>query len=115
MAGYDPRAALDLWELMSCVEQDAVTHGQSISIENRFALLRTHPTSEDRLSALQKDLGGAMRLWREHAPKRKEQVKREQAAVEGVVSKEVGENVNEDVGVTNVATEKVETVQEERI
>ena len=70
-AGYDPRAALDLWELMRCVEQDAEMAGQSTNIENKFALLRTHPTSEDRQKALQKDLDGAMKLWREHMPKRK--------------------------------------------
>lgn len=47
-AGYDPRAAYDLWELMACVEDDAVAMGQGISVENRFTLLRTHPTSEVR-------------------------------------------------------------------
>ena len=68
-AGYNPRAALDLWELMRCVEQDAEMSGQSTSIENKFAILRTHPTSEDRHKALEKDLDKAMRLWRQHMPK----------------------------------------------
>lgn len=77
MAGYDPRAALDLWELMSCVEEDAISQGQAISIENRFALLRTHPTSDVRQRALEKDLDKAMRLFREHAPRRREQVRKE--------------------------------------
>ena len=68
-AGYDPRAALDLWELMSCVEADAEASGQS-NVENKIALLRTHPTSEARYQALEGDMPGAMRLWREHMPKR---------------------------------------------
>ena len=87
-AGYDPRAALDLWELMSCVEADAAAAGTSgRKLQDRFAMLRTHPTSETRYKALEGDLEGAMRLWREHAPRlaqrsgeerekeRKEQVK----------------------------------------
>ena len=71
MAGYDPRAALDLWELMRCVEEDAAAAGQAVSVENRFALLRTHPTSEVRSKALEKDMESAMRLWREKMPTRK--------------------------------------------
>ena len=77
MAGYDPRAALDLWELMACVEEDARNTGQSTNVENRFALLRTHPTSEDRQDALQKDLDGAMRLWKEHSPKVRAKLRRD--------------------------------------
>lgn len=48
IAGYDPRAMLDLWGLMACVEEDAQRMGQSVSIENRLQLLRTHPTSQAR-------------------------------------------------------------------
>lgn len=81
MAGYDPRAALDLWELMSCVEEDAMNAGQAISIENRFALLRTHPTSDVRQNALEKDLDKAMRLFKEHAPRRREQVRKEMISI----------------------------------
>ncbi|ORX40643.1 peptidase family M48-domain-containing protein [Kockovaella imperatae] len=68
-AGYDPRAALDLWDLMRAVEEDMEMAGQKTTMENRFALLRTHPTSDDRQKALQKDLDGAMKLWRERLPK----------------------------------------------
>ena len=68
-AGYDPRAAMDLWELMGCVEADAEAMGTKTSVEDRFALLRTHPTSGERYEALKGDLEGAMRLWRESAPK----------------------------------------------
>ncbi|KAK4685829.1 hypothetical protein P7C73_g4310, partial [Tremellales sp. Uapishka_1] len=64
VAGYDPRTALDLWELMACVEEDAVRAGQTVSIENRFALLRTHPTSEVRQKAIVKDLPEALKLWK---------------------------------------------------
>ena len=70
-AGYDPRAAVDLWEMMQAVEADAAQAGQSISIENRFALLRTHPTSEVRQKALEADMPGAVKLWRERLPKRR--------------------------------------------
>lgn len=64
-AGYDPRAAPDLWELMSAVEADNAAKGQT-SIENRFAILRTHPTSEQRHAALEKDMHSALGIWKEH-------------------------------------------------
>lgn len=64
-AGYDPRAAQDLWELMSAVEADNAAKGQT-SIENRFALLRTHPTSDERHAALEKDMQRAVGIWKEH-------------------------------------------------
>ena len=71
-AGYDPRAALDLWEFMHAVEVDAQAAGTSNQgIEDRFALLRTHPTSLDRQKALEKDLEGAMRLWKQSRPEQK--------------------------------------------
>lgn len=69
-AGYDPRAASDLWELMACVEDDAAAMGQGISVENRFSLLRTHPTSDVRQKALSKDMEGALKIWRDHRRKR---------------------------------------------
>ena len=70
-AGYDPRAAVDLWEMMQAVEADAAQAGQSVSLENRIALLRTHPTSKTRQKALEEDMPGAMKLWRERLPKRR--------------------------------------------
>ena len=69
-AGYDPRAALDLWEMMQAVEADSAQAGHPVGMENKFALLRTHPTSEARQRALEKDMPGAMKLWREHLPRR---------------------------------------------
>lgn len=47
-AGYDPRAALDLWDLMSAVEADAAARGTPASITDRLSLLQTHPTSHAR-------------------------------------------------------------------
>jgi predicted Zn-dependent protease len=80
-AGYDPRAALDLWELMSCVEEDAVRSGRSSkSIEQMVGFLRTHPTSEARMRALEKDMEGAMRTWREHLPARPKAQSKSKAA-----------------------------------
>ncbi|WWC64647.1 uncharacterized protein I303_107258 [Kwoniella dejecticola CBS 10117] len=69
-AGYDPRAAQDLWELMRAVEADAEAAGQAIKVENKFAMLRTHPTSEARQEALAKDMPAALKIWRDHIPKR---------------------------------------------
>jgi predicted Zn-dependent protease len=64
-AGYDPRAAQDLWELMSAVEADNAAKGET-TMENRFAMLRTHPTSEARHQALEKDMESALGKWKEH-------------------------------------------------
>jgi predicted Zn-dependent protease len=47
-AGYDPRAALDLWDLMAAVEADAASRGQPLSLSDRLSLLQTHPTSNVR-------------------------------------------------------------------
>lgn len=47
-AGYDPRAALDLWDLMAAVEADAAAQGRPVSIEDRLSFLQTHPTSQVR-------------------------------------------------------------------
>jgi predicted Zn-dependent protease len=69
-AGYDPRGATDLWELMSCVELDAAQSGHPVSAENRFGFLRTHPTSEARMAALDKDMEKAMKVWKDHSPRR---------------------------------------------
>ena len=44
-----------------------------MSIESRLALLRTHPTSRDRQKALEQDMEGALKLWKEHLPLRKKQ------------------------------------------
>ncbi|WVQ74175.1 hypothetical protein IAR50_003769 [Cryptococcus sp. DSM 104548] len=65
-AGYNPRAAQDLWELMRCVEEDAVAQGQTVSLEDNFTMLRTHPTSDVRHEALEKDMPGAMKVYREY-------------------------------------------------
>ncbi|WWC71955.1 uncharacterized protein I206_105914 [Kwoniella pini CBS 10737] len=69
-AGYDPRAAQDLWELMQAVEADAEAAGQAGNVENKLAMLRTHPTSEARQEALAKDMPAALKIWTEHMPKR---------------------------------------------
>ncbi|EIW72227.1 hypothetical protein TREMEDRAFT_25120 [Tremella mesenterica DSM 1558] len=64
-AGYDPRGALDLWELFQCVERDAQAGKPLSGIENRFVLLRTHPTSEERWKALDKEMSEAVKMWEE--------------------------------------------------
>jgi predicted Zn-dependent protease len=47
MAGYNPRAMEDLWELMGCVEADAERAGVQ-SLDSRVPFLRSHPTSAAR-------------------------------------------------------------------
>lgn len=49
-AGFDPRAALELWEILNEVEADVTTKGQHGGITDHIALLRTHPTGEQRLA-----------------------------------------------------------------
>jgi hypothetical protein len=77
-AGYDPRAAQDLWEFMAAVEADNAAKGQT-TVENRFALLRTHPTSEARHEALEGDMKNALALWKDHMAKYWQGVKAQQA------------------------------------
>lgn len=77
-AGYDPRAAQDLWEFMAAVEADNAAKGQT-TVENRFALLRTHPTSEERHQALERDMKSALGIWKDHMAKYWEGVKAKEA------------------------------------
>ncbi|KDQ21509.1 hypothetical protein BOTBODRAFT_40272 [Botryobasidium botryosum FD-172 SS1] len=63
-AGYDPQFAIDLWDVMAAVEEDAAASGQAISIQDRMTLLRTHPTSLQRQKNIQSILPKAMELYR---------------------------------------------------
>jgi len=63
-AGYDPQFAIDLWDVMAAVEEDAAASGQAISIQDRMTLLRTHPTSLQRQKNIQTILPKAMELYR---------------------------------------------------
>ncbi|ELU42612.1 peptidase family m48 domain-containing protein [Rhizoctonia solani AG-1 IA] len=66
-AGYDPRYALDLWEVMAAVEEDAAAAGQAVSVSDTFPFLRTHPSSLQRrkhaLQDLEKLMPKAMELF----------------------------------------------------
>lgn len=64
-AGYDPRAAIDLWDLMAAVEADAASHGESPSLEDRLSLLRTHPTSQARQEAIARLMPKALGVFEE--------------------------------------------------
>lgn len=55
-AGYDPHAALDLWDLMTAVEADAVARGSPVSVADKFSLLQTHPPSHTRQDVGDKDM-----------------------------------------------------------
>jgi len=59
-AGYDPRYALDLWEVMAAVEEDAAAAGQAVSISETLPFLRTHPSSIQRQKDLEKLMPKAM-------------------------------------------------------
>ncbi|KAH7339701.1 peptidase family M48-domain-containing protein [Rhizoctonia solani] len=62
-AGYDPRYALDLWEVMAAVEEDAAAAGQAVSVSETFPFLRTHPSSLQRRKDLEKLMPKAMELF----------------------------------------------------
>jgi hypothetical protein len=101
-AGYDPRAAIDLWDLMSAVEADAAAAGQPISVENRFAFLRTHPTSGVRQRAIEDDLPKAINIWQEYKQNLMTRRSLAAAAASAVQSSDVEEA--EASGVVGVAT-----------
>ncbi|KAF9518109.1 hypothetical protein BS47DRAFT_1313604 [Hydnum rufescens UP504] len=63
-AGYDPREALLLWDIMAAVEEDATAAGEATSIPDRIPLLRTHPTSQKRKEHLEKLMPKALELYR---------------------------------------------------
>ncbi|KAJ1304666.1 hypothetical protein OPQ81_005805 [Rhizoctonia solani] len=62
-AGYDPRYALDLWEVMAAVEEDAAAAGQAVSVSETFPFLRTHPSSIQRRKDLEKLMPKAMEMF----------------------------------------------------
>ncbi|KAK4702164.1 hypothetical protein P7C70_g4064, partial [Phenoliferia sp. Uapishka_3] len=64
-AGFDPRGALALWEILNEVEQDVQEIGEHGTITSRIALLRTHPTGEKRLQTLQQLLPNALEIYEE--------------------------------------------------
>ncbi|GAA5929285.1 M48 family metallopeptidase [Sporobolomyces koalae] len=77
-AGYDPRAAIRLWEILNEAEEDVEATGShaiepkagnerssKTMIWDHIALLRTHPTGHERLAALKEHLPRAMEIYRE--------------------------------------------------
>jgi hypothetical protein len=60
------------------MEADSAAAGQEVSVENRFGFLRTHPTSEFRQKTLEKDMPKALKIWRDHFPRRPSQAGQEQ-------------------------------------
>jgi len=62
-AGYDPRMALELWDAMAAVEEDAAAAGQGVAISDKLHFLRTHPTSLRRQKNIEKHLPNALKLY----------------------------------------------------
>lgn len=90
-AGYDPRAALDLWDLMSAVEADAALQGQTPSLSDRLSLLRTHPTSQYRQQALARLMPNALNLYKaSEGYKRRQDGQREGKSKTGKVAGAIG-------------------------
>ncbi|ORY89811.1 peptidase family M48-domain-containing protein [Leucosporidium creatinivorum] len=77
-AGFDPRGAVTLWEILTEVENDVTTTGEHGTITDHIALLRTHPTGEQRLEDLKRHLPQALKLY--------DKARKEKAAVEAVKS-----------------------------
>ncbi|KZO98829.1 hypothetical protein CALVIDRAFT_561769 [Calocera viscosa TUFC12733] len=71
-AGYNPSMALDLWDAMAAVEEDAAASGQAVSISDKLTFLRTHPTSLQRQKNIEKYLPKAMKYY-EASPFRRQQ------------------------------------------
>ncbi|KAI5474406.1 hypothetical protein MNV49_003374 [Pseudohyphozyma bogoriensis] len=64
-AGYDPRGALRLWKILNEVEEDVTENGEHGSIVDHIALLRTHPTGQQRLETLESLLPAAIKIYDE--------------------------------------------------
>ncbi|EJU04180.1 hypothetical protein DACRYDRAFT_48620 [Dacryopinax primogenitus] len=60
-AGYDPRMALDLWDAMAAVEEDAAASGRT-SFADKLPFLRTHPTSAQRQKVRRPEMSSAVEL-----------------------------------------------------
>ncbi|KAG8706926.1 hypothetical protein FRC09_002118 [Ceratobasidium sp. 395] len=86
-AGFDPRYALDLWEVMAAVEMDAAAAGEAVSISETLPFLRTHPSSIQRQKDLEKLMPKAMQHWmnsplRPRPSQKKPKAEQEQLKVE---------------------------------
>ncbi|POW20635.1 hypothetical protein PSHT_03361, partial [Puccinia striiformis] len=66
-AGYDPGAALKLWNLLNQLEEDQRTSNNNSSIgwAERIPWTRTHPTCKDRELTIQKALPKAMKFFQQ--------------------------------------------------
>lgn len=74
-SGFDPRAALLLWEILAELEEeqsrggDEQTGTEAASQPNRsmfgqdLSLLRTHPTGKQRIESIKKGLPAAIKLY----------------------------------------------------
>lgn len=88
-AGYDPRYALDLWEVMAAVEEDAAAAGQAVSVSEALPFLRTHPSSIQRQKDLEKLMPKAMEMYiksplRPRPKEKKAEAKEEQPPQSGI-------------------------------
>ncbi|GAA5959394.1 hypothetical protein JCM21900_006844 [Sporobolomyces salmonicolor] len=74
-AGFEPGGAIRLWEILNEAEIDVEQTGQhriherdgepTTTVWDHVALLRTHPTGQERIEKLKKHLPKAMEIYRE--------------------------------------------------
>ncbi|GAA5938598.1 hypothetical protein JCM1841_003044 [Sporobolomyces salmonicolor] len=74
-AGFEPGAAIRLWEILNEAEIDVEQTGQhriherdgepTTTVWDHVALLRTHPTGQERIEKLKRHLPKAMEIYRE--------------------------------------------------
>lgn len=64
-AGFDPRAALTLWDILVQLEREAVESPRGAWTEQlrSLPLLQTHPTGEERLKDIKDHLPQAMKMY----------------------------------------------------
>ncbi|SCV69867.1 BQ2448_1261 [Microbotryum intermedium] len=118
-AGFDPRASITLWEILNEVEQDVQERGEHGKIVDHIALLRTHPSGEQRLDNLKKHLPAAIELY-EHTLREKEgqlaaqQRMREQEVEHHRIQQEEDEQRRAAAAAARKATERAREAQQKQ-
>ncbi|KAK4054242.1 glutamate--ammonia ligase [Microbotryomycetes sp. JL201] len=86
-AGFDPRGAIALWEILNEVESDVSATGEHGTITDHIAFLRTHPTGERRIEELKRAMPKAVKLY-EEALKERTRIQDTKEAMKRVAAQE---------------------------